>query len=310
MKMPAVLDRLRARFDELTAPPTAAVAVELAAGRVVAARLGGSGDLRAGLRRLPAEAVVPSAVRANLGDPEAVAAALRALLAELEAQGMAVTLLLPDLTARLSVLEFEALPSRREEVESLARFRLRKSLPFAEEQAAVSCQVISPTRLLVALADRVRLDEYENCLEAAGARAATVLPSGLACLAAQPLLDHGALLLRSEPGCLTTAFCWQGRVEFFRAVEVMGQASFEDVFPSVAFFRDRIEQAEPVGAATESTWLLYAAGLSPELMTRLQDEAPWASLRTAELAASPVGGEVAAPAQLLAVAGALRGRFA
>ncbi|HUX67349.1 MAG TPA: hypothetical protein VMV31_07660 [Terriglobales bacterium] len=308
MKTPAVLDRLRARFDELTAPPTAAVAVELAAGRVVAARLGPGGELRAGLRRLGPEALAPSAVRANLGDAAAVAAAIRALLAALEAEGQAVTLLLPDLTARLSVLEFEALPGRREELEALARLRLRKSLPFAEEQAAISCQVVSPTRLLVALADRARLDEYEDCLEAAGARAATVLPSGLACLAAQPLLDHGALLLRYEPGCLTTAFCWQGKVEFFRAVEVRGEVTFEDVFPSVAFFRDRIEQASP--PAAEPAWLLYAAGLGAELMERLREEAPWASLRTAELAATAVGGEAAGPAQLLAVAGALRGRFA
>lgn len=305
--MPAVLAQLRARFEELTAPPTPAVAVELAAGRVVAGRLGAGGEVRAGKRGLAAGAVAPSAVKPNLGDANAVAAAIAGLLAGLDAEAEAVTLLLPDLTARLSVLEFEALPARRDELESLARFRLRKSLPFAEEQAAISCQVLSPTRMLVALADRARVDEYENCLEAAGVRAATVLPSGLACLAAQPVLDHGTLLLRAEPGCLTTAFCWQGKVEFFRAVEVAGSVSFDDLFPSVAFFRDRVEQAPAVAG---QPWLLYGAGLGPEMMARLREEAPWAELRTAAAAAAMVGGETASPAELLAVAGALRGRFA
>src|SRR6185312_12732629 len=145
-----------------------------------------------------------------------------------------------------------------------------------EEQAVISCQVLSPTRLLVAIADRARLDEYENCLEAAGARAGTVLPSGLASLAAHPALDQGALLIRAEAGSLTTAFCRQDRVEFFRAIELADAAGFDDVFPSVAFFRDRIEQdaaAEPI---------LFAVGCEPALVARLRDEVPWATLRTAE----------------------------
>lgn len=308
--MPPVLDRLRTRFDEFTAPPTPAVAVEFAAGRLVAGRRASASgnELRAGARALPPQAVVPSAVKANLPSSEAVVAPLRALLRTLDAVGQEVTLLVPDLTARVSVLDFDKLPSRRDELVALARFRLRKSLPFAEEAAAISCQPLSSTRLLVALADRARLDEYENCLEAAGAHAAVVLPSGLTALAAHPLLDHGALLLRAEPDCLTTAFCWQGKVEFFRAIETAGAPTFEDAFPSVAFYRDRVEQApEP----QTDDWVLYAAGLPRALEARLREEAPWAQLRPAELSAASAGGEPAPDAeQLLAVAGALRGRFA
>jgi hypothetical protein len=269
------------------APPAPQIAVEFACGRLAAGRQGGA----IYARPLAPAAITPSAVRPNLADPAAVAAQLRPLLESAGGLNGEVTLLVPDLTARVSVLDFDVLPARRDEIDALARFRLRKSLPFGEEQAAIAAQVLSPTRLLVTVAERARINEYEDCLEAAGARAAVVLPSGLTCLAAQPALDHGALLVRAEPDCLTTAFCLNGRVEFYRAIELSAPASFEDVFPSVAYFRDRLgDGAEPR--------LLLTAGVDAELEARLRDEVAWAQLRPL-----PSPGE-------LAIAGALRGRFA
>ncbi|MGH9480347.1 MAG: hypothetical protein ACRD1A_14035, partial [Terriglobales bacterium] len=250
--------------------------------------------------------VTPSAVLANLQQPEVVVVALRTALQALAAAGDEVSLLVPDLTARIAVLDFDALPGRREEIEAVARFRLRKSLPFAEAQAVISCQVLSSTRLLVALADRARLDEYEDCLEAAGARASLVLPSGLAALASHAVLDHGGLLLRAEPGCLTTAFCWQGRVEFYRVLELSGAPVFDDVFPSVAYFRDRVERE----AGHESGhWLLYSAGLEEGLNARLREEAPWAEWRSPEPPSVAAAGAAPTAGDMLAVTGALRGRF-
>jgi len=290
--VPTFLDQLAARFDAWTAAPTPAVAVEFAAGRLVAGR-SGAGAPRAHL--LDPGAVVPSAVRANLADPEALHRPLRSLLEAVGGLEEAVSLLVPDLTARVSVLDFDALPTRRDELEPLARFRLRKSLPFAEDQAVISCQVLSPRRLLVAVADRARLDEYENCLETAGGRAATVLPSGLACLAGSPALNHGALLIRAEQGSLTTSFCWQERVEFYRAIELEAPVSFDDIFPSVAFFRDRVEASSGFAPGDAR---LFSAGLDPDMEARLREEVPWATLQSADAAG------------LLAVTGALRGRFA
>lgn len=298
--------KLLAKLDALTAPAAPELAVEIAPGRIAVARREGAG-VRAHVAGLSAGAVQPSAVKQNLSDPDSIATHLRQALAAVGGGESAAVLLVPDLTARLSVLEFESLPAKREELEPLARFRLRKSLPFGEEQAVVSCQMLSPTRLLVAFGERARLDEYEDCLAAAGAHAATVLPSGLTCLAADPALEHGALLLRAEPGCLTSAFCWQGRIEFYRALEIStpgGKPTFDDVFPSVAYFRDRIEQAPE---ASGGGWLLYTAGLPEELRVRLREEAPWATVRPAQLAAAQATGATAE--QLLAVTGALQGRF-
>jgi hypothetical protein len=247
------------------------------------------------VRPLAAGVVTASAVHPNVADAGALAAALRGVLETLSvAADTEVTLLLPDLTARLAVLDFDTLPARRDELEPLARFRLRKSLPFAEEQAVIRCQPLGATRMLAVFADRARINEYEDALEAAGAHAATVVPAGLAALAAEAALDEGALLLRADSGCLTSAFCRAGGIEFFRALETGGAAALEDVFPSVAFYRDRCEAA---GGSVEGA-VLYAAGLEAPLLARLREEAPWATLRPAEEPAT------------LAVAGALRGKLA
>ncbi|MGH9488768.1 MAG: hypothetical protein ACRD04_14430 [Terriglobales bacterium] len=305
----AVLQQLRARFEAFTAAPTPVLAVEIAAGHVAAGRRQGSGSgklegVRVGARALAPGLVRASAAQANLADAAAIAAELRPLLGALEGAGGEVTLLLPDLTARLAVLSFDALPAKTAELEPLARFRLRKSLPFAETQAVMSCQPLSGTKLLVAFADRARVDEYENCLEAAGAHAATVLPSGLACLAAHAALEDASLLLRADSGCLTSAFCRQGRVEFFRALEIGAAVDFDAVFPSVAYFRD---DWEACGHAGEP--LLFTAGLSEGLRQQLAEEAPWARLREAEAAVAVLPDSVQESGALLAVAGALRGRF-
>lgn len=296
--MPATaLNRLRARWQAFTAEPAPALAVEIAAGHVAVGRCQ-PGGARIAASALPAGAVVPSAVQPNLADAGAVAAAVRRLLDSHDGHGQPATLLLPDLAARLAVLSFDALPAKAAELEPLARFRLRKSLPFAEDQALMSCQPLGGGRLLVAFADRGRIAEYEDCLEAAGALAAVVLPSGLACLGFHPALDDAALLLRADSGCLTSAFCRQGTIEFFRALEIGAAPTFDDVYPSVAFFRDALEGTAP--AASPGGIPIFTAGLDAGLRTQLAAEAPWAMLRPVEQPAE----------QQLAVQGALRGRCA
>lgn len=293
------------------APPVPRLAVEIGRDRVVAARGGPQGSVQqAGGRPLAEGLVTPSAKRPNIADTEAVAAAIRELLAQ---PGLAVqpgeeaTLLVPDLTARIFVVDFDALPTRHEELEALVRFRLRKSLPFDPERAVIGCEVASGRRgggagrVVAAVADRARLDEYEACVEASGVRAAVVVPSGLACLSAHPALEHGTLLVRAEPGSLVTAYCRRGRVEFYRVMEIQSTVGFEDIAPSAAYYRDHWSDTEAGGHA------LFLVGLSTETSGRLRSALPWAEFRDLEVRADD--GQAAA-AQLLAVAGGLQGAFA
>ena len=50
-------------------------------------------------------------------------------------------MILPDYAARVSVLDFDSFPSTPEEQLSLVRFRVKKTIPFDIDSAAVSYYV-------------------------------------------------------------------------------------------------------------------------------------------------------------------------
>ena len=296
-------ERALQRADWLNSPPPD-VAVEVGATAVVA--LGGSrkGARSASRRELPAGVLAPSAVAPNARDPERLVAALQQVLAGVGGVGREIVLLVPDATARVSLLDFEQLPSDPEELRQLVRFRMRKVLPFEVEHAALDCQVVSGTeanQVLVTVAERARLDEYEDALEAAGARAAVVLPAGLGALAGTPP-DH--LLLKGDAGTLTAAFAPEGRLVFYRVVEAAHDVlTYADLHPSLVLFRDWWETMRG-GAATAR---VTVAGLTPELMQEAGTENPWAEVAWA-LPDASILGSPAETSRYLAVAGALGAR--
>ena len=122
-------------------PPT--VAVEFAVGRVSAAAL----DTRAGRPvvamhaavALPPGALVPSLVAQNIPGPgrSAVAAALAHVLDEM-GRPRRIGLVLPDPVAKVSLVRFEHLPSRAEDLDQMVRWQVRKAAPFPLDEAQVS----------------------------------------------------------------------------------------------------------------------------------------------------------------------------
>jgi type IV pilus assembly protein PilM len=88
---------------------------------------------------LKPEVVSASPVRDNILDPDALLAAVKAIApANGNRKKRDVALILPDYCARISVLDFDEFPSDKKEQLSLIRFRVRKSVPFDVESAAVS----------------------------------------------------------------------------------------------------------------------------------------------------------------------------
>ena len=88
-------------------------------------------------------AVAPGLKVPNLVDRACGASALESALGDIDARGEAVTLVVPDAAARVLLLDFDALPSKRQEALPVVRFRLRKMVPFDVEGAAVSYQVMT-----------------------------------------------------------------------------------------------------------------------------------------------------------------------
>src|SRR5688572_1897403 len=101
--------------------PTAAV--EIAAHRVTVAGISWSGDGAVvqgwASEPLPAGAVVPSLTSPNIIDQAAVAGALRTALSRAGIKARRVALVIPDLAAKVSLVPFETIPQRREDLAQL-----------------------------------------------------------------------------------------------------------------------------------------------------------------------------------------------
>ena len=112
---------------------------------------------------------------------------LRDTLARLGGRSRDVIAVLPDAAVRVVLLDFDALPTNRDEAESVVRFRLKKSLPFDVDKAKVSyhAQTSRPgMRVIAAVALSSVIEDYEAAFREAGYSPGVVMPSMLAALGA------------------------------------------------------------------------------------------------------------------------------
>jgi len=183
------------------------VACEIRPEGVVAARGGKKhGELTMAFAPLPEGALAPGLKVPNLADRRSVTSALESALREINTRNEAVTLVVPDAAARVLLLDFDTLPSKRQEALPVVRFRLRKMVPFDVEGSAVSYQVMAERNgqliALVTVMPGDVLEEYESALRDAGYEPGAVLPSTLAAAAAVD--DEGATLMVNHTGASVT----------------------------------------------------------------------------------------------------------
>lgn len=179
-------------------------------------------------------AVVPSLRVGNIVDRIAVIAALRRVLSALEIGKLRdVTLVVPDSAVRVLLLDFDALPSNREEALAVVRFRLAKLLPFSPEAAQVSYQVMGQrARQLQVLAVAIPyevLHEYESVVRDSGFEPGAVLPSTLAVASAiDDAAQTASLLVNGTEYALTTAILRRGELLLHRTLELQATSVREE----------------------------------------------------------------------------------
>jgi type IV pilus assembly protein PilM len=163
--------------------PRPTIGVEIAPRRVVAVSLGRApdGPVVSGwaIEPLPEAAVAPALTGANIPDRALVVDALKRAFAKLDERPRRIALVLPDTVAKVSLVRFEQVPARVEDLSQLIRLQVRKTAPFRIEEAQVAYAPASPIgdggrEFLVALARREVIEEYENACAAAGAHAGVV----------------------------------------------------------------------------------------------------------------------------------------
>lgn len=252
------------------------LACEIRAEGVIAARASaekrGGGEPVMAFAPLPEGALTPGLKLPNLANRPAVIAAISQALEAISPRERAITLVVPDAGARILLLDFDTLPSRREEALPVVRFRLRKMVPFDVESAAVSYQLMAhrtdEVSVLVTVMPGEVLAEYESALREIDYQPGAVLPSTLAAAAA--LDSEGApLLMNHGRNYVTTAVTQGDEMLLHRSVDLPaeGDAREEEiaraVITTLAWYEDTLSAAPAVvsyagpggaAAAMESRW--------------------------------------------------------
>ena len=260
------------------ASPPPGVAVEIAAGRVTAVAVGGhSGSFTVAAyagERLPQGAVEPSLNAPNVHDEAAVAAALRSVLQSLGHRTRRVALVLPDSIGKVSLVRFEKVPAKAQDLEQLIRWQVRKAAPFRIEDAQVTFQPGAAVagggrEYIVLLARRDIIESYERTCDAAGVHA------GLIDLASfnhiNAILAGGAiagdwLLVHVASDYATLAVVRAGDLIFFRNRATADEADLVDLVHQTAMYHeDRLG-----GGGFARVVLAGASVLGAELAERLR----------------------------------------
>ena len=204
-----------------------ATVFEIQSGFVMGARLSRTRRKvnRLAVREFNPEALGTVSCLSNVSKPEELNEAVRAVEAALGGGKGPLALLVPDPVVRISILEFETLPSDAKDRENLIRWKMKPLLPFASEEARLSFEVShqEPGRIeVMAMAARNSvLAEYESAVEALSGEVSLVLPVTFALL---PLLsentEEGELLLHVCPGGLTAVMVGGGRIRLWRSQAV------------------------------------------------------------------------------------------
>jgi len=224
------------------------IACELSPERVIAARLtedGTSVDAYTG-RAMVAGALMPRLSEANVSDPNAVQQAVTDALNTIGSRTRDVVAILPDASVRVSLLEFDSLPEKRQDADSVVRFRLKKVLPFNIDEASVSYDVTRSNghiRAVAAVVLNSVLAEYEGIFRALGYQPGVVIPSSLAALGNIDTSD-ATLVIKSDSATTTVSIVGGGELLLFRTLENPGGVPptadqlVPDVHASLVFFQD------------------------------------------------------------------------
>ena len=235
---------------------------------------------------LPAGTVTPALTSQNVQNARALSDAIAQALSAVGGRGQEVIAVLPDSAVRMTLLDFDSLPDRRSEAEATVRFRLRKSLPFDIDKAALSFdaqQTPKGLRVAASIVLQSVLEEYESAFRAAGSSPGVVMPSSVGALGAVED-PRPTMLLKVCRDSTAVAVANEGQLLLFRILEGAGNTALtaahlaDDIYPSLVYFQDNY------GMQVEQLMVSGVPGLQ-ELAPALQEHT---GMRVKELIAPAI----------------------
>jgi len=236
----------------LASPPLDA-AIEIAPEAVSIAVLGGRGQNAVvqgyAVEPMPSGAVVPSLTAVNMPDREVVARALRAACESVGVRPRRVALVVPDLVGKVSLVRFEQTPARRDDLDQMIRWQMKKSTPFPIEDA---CVTYSPgsrgnegNEFVVVAARREVIREYEGVCEEVGIEAGLVDLATLGVvnlfLSAGQAATGDWLVVHMRPEYTSIVILRREDMIFFRNRAEGDEEALQDVVHQTAmYYQDRL----------------------------------------------------------------------
>jgi len=221
------------------------MAFEISEAGIAAARIGSHAELEFQAFKPGTLAVSP--VKENVVDADEFVFAVRTL-ARMQAarKRKDAALILPDYATRIAVLDFDSFPSDPREQLSLIRFRLKRSVPFDVESAAVSyfAQPSANKKLdvVVVMAPLEIVSRYEAPFRAAGLYPGLVTTSSMAALELAP--EAGLSVIAKLAGSVLTVLVRdKGVLKLVRCLELPSPA-LDDVasvlLPTLVYIEDNL----------------------------------------------------------------------
>ncbi|HUS05218.1 MAG TPA: hypothetical protein VMZ52_02910 [Bryobacteraceae bacterium] len=198
---------------------------------------------------LEKDVIAVTPLRDNVLRPDMLSAKINALVnTNGTRKRRRAALILPDFCARIAVLEFDAFPDKPEEQMSLVRFRVKKSVPFDVESAAVSYYAqaasagVKRVYVLVVAAPIEIVAPYEAPFRLAGLQTGLVTTSGMA---AYNLLNIAgvSVMVKISGKVLTVTVTQGGVIKLVRCVELTAvnhEEMMGILFPTVAYVEDEL----------------------------------------------------------------------
>jgi len=193
-----------------------------------------------------------SPVADNLLRPDAVMSALAHIAPPNGNKRRPATVILPDYATRVSLLDFDSFPSAPEEQLPLVRFRVKKTIPFDIDSAAVSywaqpASTKAGARKIEVVAVTVAMEilaRYEAVFRNANLYPGEVTTSGLAAL---NLYSGGgvAVIAKLTGNVLTVMAVDEGQLKLFRCLTIE-EGGDEEILavlnPTFAYIEDELGQ--------------------------------------------------------------------
>ena len=239
----------RASRSWLSSPPPA-VALEITAARMTGVAIGDHGAVRVitshATETLPAGLVEPALNATNISDERQLADVAGAVLQQLGTHSRRVGLVLPDSVAKVSLVRFDKVPAKAQDLEQLIRWQVRKSVPYRIEDAQVSWQPAAVVagggrEYLVTVARRDIVQAYERVGEMVGVHTGLVDLSTfnqVNAVLAGPPISGDWLLIDVAVDFATLAVVRDGDMVFYRHRAATGEGELADLVHQTAMYHE------------------------------------------------------------------------